>query len=443
MIKHLHTAIVLAGLLMPLVVMAQEDQVEAAVDISTRQNQKIWAGQQVTINLDLKTTGYSFSTVLFNLPQVSNAFLMQTDTTTIKLSENTDGRTWQILRYPLALYPLQAGRLEIPAITVRFATSAGFGSDEEAFELQTEALRIIVSLPPGVREDELLVTTSSFEIDYDWQPAATTASTGDAFTLTVNRRADDISAMLLPPLPVFRTDGLAAYPQAPEVNDKTSRGDLTGERKDTIIWVAEKAGVYEIPGIRFQWWDPDNQELRQQIVPGLDLEILPSVTEDALEMAGENTAGDSRDELRVLSIVLAGILAVFLWWRFGLKTRKQNGDSEKFAFASLLKACKSNHAAQTYTAIHAWLGYVTLSSSTATKPVTLDTFARAWDDEKLATELDQLQKAVTSRDSSWTGRNLVDSLRRVRRKISNNGTSKSRIHIDPLNPQAEDFSATR
>jgi len=110
--------IVLTGLLLPLSLFAQDKGVKADVAISIQQDQETWAGQQVTVNLDLKSTGYSFSNSHFNLPEVSGAFLMQTDTTTIKFSENIDGETWQVIRYPLALYPQIAGQLEIPPIGV-------------------------------------------------------------------------------------------------------------------------------------------------------------------------------------------------------------------------------------------------------------------------------------------------------------------------------------
>jgi len=262
-----------------------DDEPKADVHISVRQDGDIWMGQQVTLNLDLKTTGFSFSNTHFNLPEVSGAFLMQTDTTTIKFSEKIDGLSWQVIRYPLALYPQKAGRLEIPSIDVRFKTSAGFGSTEKAFNFQTEPLQIIVESPPGVKQGELVITTTSFELDYNWQPESAGAQTGDAFTLTVTRQASDISAMLLPPLPVFSTDGLAVYPQAPEIKDKSNRGDLTGERTDSIIWVVERPGTYNIPGIRFQWWDPDKHELKQQIIPGLKLDIPPPATDKATTQA--------------------------------------------------------------------------------------------------------------------------------------------------------------
>ena len=90
MSRYILIAIIFTSPLMPLELFAQDDEVRATVNISIRQDQEIWVGQQLTVNLDLKTTGYSFSGTHFNLPEMSGAFLMQTDTTTIKMSETID-----------------------------------------------------------------------------------------------------------------------------------------------------------------------------------------------------------------------------------------------------------------------------------------------------------------------------------------------------------------
>ena len=434
MINTFTKIILLFGLLLPLSVFAQDDDVKADVTISIQQDKETWAGQQVTVNLDLKTTGFSFSNSHFNLPELSGAFLMQTDTTTIKFSENINGETWQIIRYPLALYPQKAGQLEIPSIAVRFNTSARFGSTERAFEFQSEPLQLTVNLPPGVKEGELLVTTTSFELDHDWQPQSGTTQTGDAFTLTVSRRASDISAMLLPPLPVFRTEGLAAYPQTPEVNDKTNRGDLTGERIDSIIWVAEKPGSYNIPGIRFQWWDPQSLELKQQIIPGLNLDILPSPTDetsaDKIDKPGESDS----NYLWFLIVLFATSASAFLWFRFKPSTEQHNVETEKSTFAILQKACKNNQPRQTHSALHAWLKWSSPALSSSSKIVTLSEFARICDDAQLSVELDHLQEALISSNNNWKGNNLLNSSRRIRQKISKQESVQFKAHLAPLNP---------
>jgi hypothetical protein len=419
-------------LLLPFSTPAQDNGVQADVDVSIQQGQEIWAGQQVTVNLDLKTSGYSFSNTHFNLPEVSGAFLLQTDTTTVKLSERRNGQTWQILRYPLALYPQKSGQVEIPPIDVRFTTSAGFGSENRSFEFQTQPLLVPVNLPPGVGDGELLVTTDAFELDHTWQPESETARAGDAFTLTVSRRAKDISAMLLPPLPVFEATGLAAYPQTPEVNDKSERGQLTGERIDRIIWVLEKPGSYEIPGIRFQWWDPGKRELRQHIVPGLDLEVLSPMIE---ALATDNTGQGSEHTVQILVLVLSAVLIGAILLRFAGKSAGQpREETERTAFSRLKTACERNQAAEAHCAIHAWLAFLSVPSVTNARTLTLGEFARACGDEQLAADLEQLQEALVLSCDSWQADDLLVSLQRVRRKVSNQKVVRSRAYLGPLNP---------
>lgn len=426
MIKTLLSSI---GLLLSLQVtaLAANDDVQASVAISIQQESEIWTGQQVTLNLDLKTTGFSFSNTHFNLPEVSGAFLMQTDTTTIKFSEKIDGETWQIIRYPLALYPQKPGQLEIPSIDVRFTTSAGFGSTEQAFNFQTKPLQIQIQTPPGVKPGDLVITTSSFDLNYSWQPESGIAQTGDALTLTVTRQANDISAMLLPPLPVFHIEGLAAYPQAPQVKDKTNRGDLTGERTDSIIWVIEKPGTYNIPAIRFQWFDPRSLELKQQTIPGLDLDIPSSVVAQPSQNAGATAAKIAKDYIWLFILIFVASTAIPFWFKQKRTSSHQNIESESSTFKTLQLACRNNQASQTYAALHAWLSWVESA-------VTLTEFADLCGDSRLSAELLRLQKTLISTDSNWQGDQLLSALNRNRAVIRRRKTAQLKTRLLPLNP---------
>jgi len=252
--------------------------------------------------------------------------------------------------------------------------------------------------------------------------------------LTVRRRAKDISAMLLPPLPVFHAEGLAAYPQPPEVNDKTNRGDLTGERIDSIIWVAEKPGSYVIPGIRFQWWDPNSRKLKQQIVPGLNLDILPSPADETTADAIERPGKPDRAYPWILVVIFMIFASVFLWFRFKPSTGQHNVETEKSTFATLQKACKSNQPGQTHSALHAWLKWSSPALSSSSRIVTLSEFAQTCDDAQLSVELDHLQEALISSDSNWQGNKLLNSLQRIRQKINKQKIVQSRSHLAPLNP---------
>jgi len=433
MTRTIGIAMIVISLVMPLTLAAQENDVQADVAISVTHNGTLWVGQQITLNLDVKTTGFSFSNTHFNLPEISGAFLMQTDTSTVKLTENVGGQSWQIVRYPIALYPQQAGTLEIPPIDVRFSTSAGFGSTEKAFEFRTRPLELTISQPPGVNDAGMVITTSAFELSHQWQPESATARSGDAFTLTVTRRARDITAMLLPPLPVYRTEGLAAYPQASEVNDITNRGDLTGERIDSIIWVVEKPGSYAIPGIRFQWWDPDKSELKEQIIPGLKLDVSPSVLDEAASTTDEKPGFKVGFFLWLIVFALTALTATLLWRRKSLQKGSSHDESEKSTFATLKKACINNQAAQAQSAMYQWLAWYTTLLSLNSRSMTLSAFSDACDDQQLTAEIEALQEAIISADSHWQGRDLLNSLKRVRRRLKKQGLIQSRSYLAPLN----------
>jgi hypothetical protein len=118
---------------------------------------------------------------------------------------------------------------------------------------------------------------------------------GDAITLTVERRAARLSAMLLPALPVFEAEGLAAYPAAPQIDDRTNRGSLVGERTDRITWIVERAGDYSLPTVAFRWWDPAQEALRTDVVQGVSFsaEVAPGQAEPPSRGPQDVTPGRS------------------------------------------------------------------------------------------------------------------------------------------------------
>ena len=240
-----------------------------------------WVGEQVTLNLELWSDGFSFSGQTFSLPEVKGAFLLQPDATTVKLSERRGGATWQGLRYPLLLFAQREGRLEVPPFDVRFEVSAGFGQPVSKFQFRTPPLYVEARLPPGVRQGELLVTSSAVGFESSWTPPAAgdeplQLKVGDALSLRVDRSADRVPGMVFPPLPVFEAEGLAAYPDKPKVADRVDRGALVGTRTDSITYICEQEGRYQIPAIRFQSWDPQREVLSEQLIEAVTLDVVPN-----------------------------------------------------------------------------------------------------------------------------------------------------------------------
>jgi hypothetical protein len=294
---------------------------QAEVRFAAAGTEPVWVGEEVELHLEMWTDGLSFGDQLFVLPEVPGGFLLQGDSSTVKLSENHSGRDWQGLRYTLLLYPQAAGRLEVPPFQVRFTARAGFGSEPQAFAFRTESLSIETRLPPGAAAGELLVTTTEFAVDARWDPALSDAEplqlmVGDALALEVRRRAADVPGMVFAPLVAPEIAGLGVYPGSPKVDDRVNRGVLTGSRTDRITFVCQAEGQYEIPEWRFQWWNPEQQKLLEKAIPAMQLEVRANPALGAV--AGPDRAAESGTAYGTAFLVLLLILILgTAWRRFG------------------------------------------------------------------------------------------------------------------------------
>jgi hypothetical protein len=399
-----------------------------------------WVGQQQELYLELWTDGFSFAEQLFVLPEVKGGYLLQPDSSTVKLTETRDGQQWQGLRYTLLLYPQQGGKLQIPSFDVSFSARAGFGSEPASFRYSTPPLVIETRMPPGVEPGGLLVTTGAFSMDSSWAPNADSDGTvelkvGDAITLNVKRRAQDVPGMVFSPLPRLKIEGLGIYPATPQVNDRVNRGGLAGERTDSVTFICEKEGSYRIPEIRFQWWDPGREQLAEQRVESLELVVAASPVWAGAAKA--STAEDGRFSWKRVFVIVAILLLLILGWVAGVpwlrglinEQRKRSEASEAWAYRKVVQACGSGNPVQAYNAISLWLGRV----EPVRPGMTLMGLAELSGKEEFKKEATALQERVASGlTKDWSGGRLAQLLAQSREGMDQPSEASHVLHA--LNP---------
>ena len=279
-----------------------------------------WLGQELELNLDLWSDGVSFGDQSFVLPEVKGAYLLQADSSTVKLNESRDGDAWQGLRYTFLLYPQRAGRLEVPSFEVRFSARTGYDSEPAGFRFQTPVLFVEAQLPPGANASGLVVTSTSFTMESSWTPTLPdegpgNLKVGDAITLEVTRSARDVPGMVFAPLQELSIEGLGIYPDAAQVNDRVNRGDLTGSRIDSVTFICEQEGIYEIPEIRFQWWDPEQEVLAEKVIPARELAVVANPAYAGSAATVSWSAGKWFSWKSVAAVVITILLLIFPgWW---------------------------------------------------------------------------------------------------------------------------------
>lgn len=428
-------AIVLLGALGHAPVQAAED-VQGEMRLGFAAERTLWVGQQTSLNLDILTNGVSFSAQHFQLPEVAGGFLMQTDSTTIKLSERRAGQRWQVLRYPIAFFPQRDGSLTIPSFEVRFSVSGGIGSEPQQFRFTTEPVTIEVTQPPGTRSGSLLVTTRNFELTSVWQPRLITdpsegpleAKPGDAITLTLTTSAAGISGMVLPAMPAYQTEGISTYPAAPEIQDSVVRSSLTGKRSDSVTWMIQQPGTYEFPAIRYQWFDPEAEQLREIAVAGITVIATPGLqsTSDSTVIPDSNwfwRTGLIAGCVLIVGVFMYLMAPAFKAWL--LSRKKRRAGSERGLFDAAMRTCRRGDTRAAYTSISQWLRQVSNTTKNSSPPWVAS--------PTLQDQLVVLQKALVD-DQAWDGRDLAVQLSRERSKFSKHERKSRRDPLAALNP---------
>ncbi|MFY9986011.1 MAG: BatD family protein [Chthoniobacterales bacterium] len=247
-----------------------------------------WVGQRINLAVELLVPGFFVGAPFFDLPRVPDVLLLPPSESPVLRTERIDGIDYTVQRHEFLVFARRPGEREIPPFTVRLKFKRN-PLDKEALAetVRTASIHITVKSPPGTERLAGLLCARDLKVVETWEPPRSHAKTGDAFTRIITYTATDIPAMAFPPFPAPKIDGLGIYPKDPEVLDRSERGSLRGERRDTITYVCQRPGRFLIPSVQFTWWNLEAKELRTITFPERVLDVAsnsavpPTISQDA------------------------------------------------------------------------------------------------------------------------------------------------------------------
>lgn len=279
---------------------------EGKVRTSVATKGEIWVGQRVVVAVELLAPGFFSGAPAFDLPNPPGMLLIPPEESPTVSSEEIGGAAYTVQRYELSVFPQHAGSQILPPLAVRFRFKRGpLDPNTIADTVRTEPVRFTAKLPPGAEALGNLISARDLDASETWKPDPATEKprVGDAFTRTVAFSAPEVPAMLFPPFPTGKIDGLGIYPKPPRLLDQNDRGERRGERRDTIVYVCEQPGRFTIPSARLTWWDLDAGRLRTFEFPARTLEVAPNPA--MAEAASTRTAASPAIRKTGLAIALA------------------------------------------------------------------------------------------------------------------------------------------
>ena len=166
-----------------------------------------------------------------------------------------DGRRFEIQRFRRVFVPLEAGTYRLPPARVELDLRRSLF--DPAFPEVVESERrelVVLDLPPSGRPDGFQGAVGRYAVDARLDPGSTTA--GDAVRLEVTVRGSGYVKPL--PAPALRPrDGLAFVSPMEEAAVRSTTGGLEGEKTFSWIVIPDKPGVFELPEVRYPYFDPD------------------------------------------------------------------------------------------------------------------------------------------------------------------------------------------
>ena len=252
------TMLACAGQASTLEQLMQEDQLRFRSWLQPAED--IVVGQEVRLVIEIATRRWFAGGTRIRAPEVRNLVIMQRDQFATNLSRQEQGQTWVVQQWHLELYPQVAGDFLLPPLTVELAVndaSAGIVRGS----LVSESLGFRAEIPTLLQSSDSWVATPSFTVSQEFDKLLESLVPGDAFTRTISIEATHLDAMMLPQPDLATIPGLSAYPAAPELVNRSNRGQATARRIQSITYVVEQPGQYQLAGQDFSWWNTDTGEV--------------------------------------------------------------------------------------------------------------------------------------------------------------------------------------
>lgn len=230
------------------------------------------ARQNTKLVIETATSGWFTGGTKITPPEVPGLLILQNEKFASNASERRNGKPWVTQRWTMDAYPMRAGTFSIPpiALSVRLKTP----ENQEVSGLRTtNAIELTAALPPALESVTDWVAAPAYSVRQTFDRPVDKLSVGDAIEQTIELKAADVMAMMLPVYRPPDLDGLAAYPAPPQLENRINRGQNAASRTTVINYIVEEPGHFVLPAQDFFWWNTKEQQLELLTIPAVTLQV--------------------------------------------------------------------------------------------------------------------------------------------------------------------------
>ena len=252
------------------------------IETSIKQHEQQIVGQPLVIAIEVATSRWFAKGTKIENFELADSIILANSEISINGSKRVNGQTWSTQTREITLYPRRNGEYKVPAITVQISINTESDGIVEG-TIETEPQQFTISLPETLANIEHFIVSPQVKLEVATDNENNDGddknySVGSAITKTITIAAKSVPAMMIPPLQQMELTGLSIYQKTPQVFDKSNRGDLVGTRIESFTYIFEQEGKYEIPEQVIFWWNTNNNQLQEIIIPSLLFNVGKSIT---------------------------------------------------------------------------------------------------------------------------------------------------------------------
>ena len=282
----------------------ENEQVSVTIRLQTPG--KIITKQAVVLEIEISTQHWFAKGTELSSPQIPNTLILPTNQFAINSTKRIKGITWASQIRELTLYPLKEGTYQIPPIGVLISVNTASSGIIEG-ELFTPPLSFWVETPTALKHLDNYTISADFKLNITNNfNTEHTYKIGEAVSQKITFSADSVPAMMLPRYLQSELEGVSIYREPVQLQDRKSRGTLTGMRTESFTYIFEQAGEYFIPEQRFYWWNLTTYTLLTELVPSQHW-VVNEAEQQGSFLSDEN----HWSEIKFYSIITLGTLSLF------------------------------------------------------------------------------------------------------------------------------------
>jgi len=403
-----------------------------------------WTGEKVPLIITLFSPGPFSGTPSFDLPELPRTAILKIGSPLVG-SEEVNGESYITQRHEFAIYTQRSGEIVIPSFQVRYSGKNDFISESVPRESVVPELRFDSRRPPSTESMGVVVSATEMQIRQSWNPEQMVEfAAGDVVQRIITRTAEGTTAMMLPPVSATAPEGIRLHTSAPDVQDNYERGQSSAMRTETLKYQFERAGQYSLPQIEFQWWDPKQESLQQETLPGLTVQVIES--ENSNQQSVESQTASSQDRFTTVTRLIGGGLlaglALLAFWSMKQYWHAYQHQPEVHAANELRKACASNNPQAAYSALLAWFDAIQHDGEVNTR----ETLFANDQHSKLQEQWQFLSRHLFASESTraeWNPKHLRDAFRQSNKLLGLGDQRVLSLALPPLNPSVHELQKSQ